>query len=79
MKEGTCRPKREAAEIAKFRMRHAPGINWRGGSVKYSGTYLMYIIKHMLTVKLKSTVVRKIRKSNTSVGRKMDIFFQFDR
>ena len=27
MKEGTCRPKREAAELAKVRMRYAPGIN----------------------------------------------------
>ena len=27
MKEGTCRPKREAAELAKIRMRYAPGIN----------------------------------------------------
>ena len=30
MKEGTCRPKREAAELAKVRMRYALGINWRG-------------------------------------------------
>ena len=27
MKEGTCRPKREAAELAKVRMRYAPGID----------------------------------------------------
>ena len=27
MKEGTCRPKREAAELAKVRMRYAPGSN----------------------------------------------------
>ena len=27
MKEGTCRPKREAAELGKVRMRDAPGIN----------------------------------------------------
>ena len=54
MKEGTCRPKREAAELAKVRMRYPPGIDWRGGSVKYSDTYLMYIIKHVRTVKVKS-------------------------
>ena len=54
MKEGACRPKREVAELGKVRMRYAPGINWRGGSVKYSDTYLKYIIKHMCTVKLKS-------------------------
>ena len=54
MKEGICRTKREAAELAKFRMRYAPNINWREDSVKYSDTYLMYIIKHMRTVKLKS-------------------------
>ena len=35
MKEGTCRPKREAAELSKVRMRYAPGINSRRGSVKY--------------------------------------------
>ena len=54
MKEGICRPKREAAELAKVRMRYAPGINRRGVSVKYRVIYLMYIIKHMRTVKLKS-------------------------
>ena len=54
MKEGACRPKREVAELGKIRMRYTPGINWRGGSVKYSDTYLKYIIKHMCTVKLKS-------------------------
>ena len=27
MKEGTCRPKREAAALAKVRIRYAPGIN----------------------------------------------------
>ena len=27
MKEGTCRPKREVAELAKVRIRYAPGIN----------------------------------------------------
>ena len=54
MKEGTCRPKREAAELAKLRMRYAPRIDRRGRSVKYSDTYLMYIIKHKRTVKLKS-------------------------
>ena len=27
MKEGTCRPKREAEELAKVRMRYAPGID----------------------------------------------------
>ena len=27
MKEGTCRPKRKAAELAKVRMRYTPGIN----------------------------------------------------
>ena len=54
MKEGTCRPKQEAAELAKVWTRYAPGINFRGGSVKYSDTYLMYILKHMRTVKLKS-------------------------
>ena len=68
MKEGTCRPKREAAELAKVRMRYAPGINWRGGSVKYSDTFLMYSIKHMRTVKLKSSwfswnfVLKEIRR-----------------
>ena len=35
MKEGTCRPKREAAELSKVRMRYAPGINSRRSSVKY--------------------------------------------
>ena len=40
IKEGTCRPKREAEKLAKFRMRYAPDINWRGDSVKYSDTYL---------------------------------------
>ena len=27
MKEGICRTKREAAELAKFRMRYVPNIN----------------------------------------------------
>ena len=27
LKERTCRPKREAAELAKFRIRYAPGID----------------------------------------------------
>ena len=54
MKEGTCRPKREDTELEKFRMRYAPGINWRGGSGKYSDIYLLYIIKHMRIVKIKS-------------------------
>ena len=49
-KEGTYRHKREATELAKFRMRYAPSINRRGGSVKYSDTCLMYITKHMRTV-----------------------------
>ena len=40
MKEGICRPKREAAELAKVRMRYAPGINRRGVSVKYRVNYL---------------------------------------
>ena len=40
MKEGTCRPKREAAELTNFRMRCAPGTNCRGGSFKYSDNYL---------------------------------------
>ena len=38
----------------EVRMPYGSGINWRGDSVKYSDTYLMYIIKHMRTVKLKS-------------------------
>ena len=42
MKEGTCGPKREAAELAKVPwIRYVPGINWRRGSVKYSDIYLM--------------------------------------
>ena len=45
MKEGTCRPKRQAAKV---RIYYVPGFNWRGGSVKYSDN------KHLRTVKLKN-------------------------
>ena len=41
IKEGTCRPKREAAKLAGVWMRYAQGMNWREGSVKYSDTYLI--------------------------------------
>ena len=41
LNEGTCRPKREAAELAKVWMCYVLGINWGGGSVKYFDTYLM--------------------------------------
>ena len=35
MKEGTCRSKREAAELAKVRTRYASDVKWRGDSVKH--------------------------------------------
>ena len=45
MKEVTCKPKRQAANV---RIHYVPGFNWRGGSVKYSDN------KHLRTVKLKN-------------------------
>ena len=82
MKEGTCRPKREAAELAKFECA-IPLASTEEGAVLNSYTYLMYIIKHMRTSKkllisLKfcfesdktsffSTVLRKIRKGKTTL------------
>ena len=35
MKEGTCRSKREAAELAKVRTRYASDVKWRGDSLKH--------------------------------------------
>ena len=35
MKEGTCRSKREAAELAKVPTRYASDVKWRGDSVKH--------------------------------------------
>ena len=46
MKEGTCRPKREAAELAKVRMCYPPGIDWRGGSVKLLHLFNVYYKAH---------------------------------
>ena len=34
--EADSKPKGNAAELAKLRIKYASGINWRGGSVKYS-------------------------------------------
>ena len=54
MKEGASRSKREVAELAKIQMCYVPGSNQTGVNIRYSDTYLMFMIKHMRTVKLKS-------------------------
>ena len=41
IKEGTYRPKREAAKLGEVWMPYAQGRNWREDSGKYSGTYLI--------------------------------------
>ena len=41
IKEGTYRPKREAAKLGEVWMRYAQGRNWREGSGKYSDTNLI--------------------------------------
>ena len=56
--EANSRPKRNAAELAKLRIKYASGINWRESSAKY--------FWHALKVKDKSHVFCKFLSSQFS-------------